>query len=95
LFMFNERVRFILTGDRPTILLCGHCHRIGHKAGSTACPLPANSFRCHICGGSHHSSDHVAQCPNRHEKVGECRCLFRCLNCGGPHNARSPKCAMK
>ncbi|KAH9172265.1 hypothetical protein EDB89DRAFT_2069911 [Lactarius sanguifluus] len=95
LFMFNERVRFVLTGDRPTILLCGHCHRIGHKAGSTACPLPPNSFRCHICGGSHHSSDHVAHCPNRHEKVGECRCLFRCLNCGGPHNARSPKCAMK
>ncbi|KAH9168094.1 hypothetical protein EDB89DRAFT_2206033 [Lactarius sanguifluus] len=95
LFMFNERAHFVLTRDSPVITLCGHCHRISHKAGSTACPLPVNSFRCFICGGAHHSSDHVMQCPNRHEKVGECRCLFRCLNCNGPHNARSAKCPMK
>ncbi|KAH9169143.1 hypothetical protein EDB89DRAFT_2073231 [Lactarius sanguifluus] len=95
LFMFNEKVRFILTGDLPNIILCGHCHRIGHKAGTTACPLPANAFRCHICGGAHHSEDHATQCPNRHEKVGECRCKFPCLNCGGKHNCRSSFCSMK
>ncbi|KAH8986621.1 hypothetical protein EDB86DRAFT_3082675 [Lactarius hatsudake] len=94
-FLFNERTRFVPTGDVATIILCGRCHRIGHATDSTACPLPANAVRCFICGGSHHSNDHAAHCPNQHDKVGECRCLFPCINCGGGHNARSPQCKLK
>ncbi|KAH9004799.1 hypothetical protein EDB86DRAFT_3099304 [Lactarius hatsudake] len=94
-FLFNERTRFVPTGDVATIVLCGRCHRIGHTTDSTACPLPTNAVRCFICGGSHHSNDHVAHCPNQHDKVGECRCLFPCINCGGGHNARSPQCKLK
>ncbi|KAH9004718.1 hypothetical protein EDB86DRAFT_3072194 [Lactarius hatsudake] len=94
-FLFNERTRFVPTGDVATILLCGRCHRIGHATDSPACPLPSNAVRCFICGLSHHSNDHAAHCPNQHDKVGECRCLFPCINCGGNHNARSPQCKLK
>ncbi|KAH8978920.1 hypothetical protein EDB86DRAFT_3089826 [Lactarius hatsudake] len=94
-FLFNEKARFVPTGDVATIQLCGRCHRIGHATNSTACPLPENAVRCYICGGSHHSNDHANQCPRPHDKVGVCRCLFPCINCGGGHNARSPHCKLK
>ncbi|KAH9160639.1 hypothetical protein EDB89DRAFT_1914598, partial [Lactarius sanguifluus] len=94
-FMYNERTNYIVTGDTPTIVLCGRCHRIGHTTDSTTCPLPANVVRCFICGGSHYSLDHATHCPNPHDKVGECHCRFRCINCGQNHNARSPFCRMK
>ncbi|KAH9165951.1 hypothetical protein EDB89DRAFT_2076296 [Lactarius sanguifluus] len=94
-FMYNERANYVVTGDTPTIILCGRCHRIGHATDSTACPLPANAVRCFICGGAHHSLDHATHCPNPHDKVGECKCWFRCINCGQNHNARSPHCRMK
>ncbi|KAH8987741.1 hypothetical protein EDB86DRAFT_2832135 [Lactarius hatsudake] len=42
-FLFNERTRFVPTGDVATIILCGRCHRIGHATDSPACPLPANA----------------------------------------------------
>ncbi|KAH8985225.1 hypothetical protein EDB86DRAFT_3083781 [Lactarius hatsudake] len=95
IFLFNERARFVPTGDVASILLCGRCHRISHATDSTACPLPANGVRCFICGEAHHSNDHATHCPNQHDKVGECRCLFPCINCGGGHNARSPHCKLK
>ncbi|KAH9024527.1 hypothetical protein EDB84DRAFT_1564369 [Lactarius hengduanensis] len=95
IFMFNERIRLVVTGDSPSIILCGRCHRIGHASDSTACPLPSNAVRCVRCGGSHHSLDHATFCPNPHDKAGECACLFPCLNCGGNHNARSPFCKLK
>ncbi|KAH8980010.1 hypothetical protein EDB86DRAFT_2764571, partial [Lactarius hatsudake] len=91
-FLFNEKTKFVPIGDTPTIVMCSRCHRIGHAADTPTCPLPAHSLRCHICGGSHHSEDHPMHCPRPHDKVGECRCQFPCLNCGGNHNARSPKC---
>ncbi|KAH9170549.1 hypothetical protein EDB89DRAFT_2071777 [Lactarius sanguifluus] len=94
-FMYNERTNYVVTGDTPTIVLCGRCHRIGHATDSTACPLPSNAVRCFICGGSHHSLDHATHCPNPHDKVRECHCRFRCINCGQNHNARSPFCRMK
>ncbi|KAH9159302.1 hypothetical protein EDB89DRAFT_2084103 [Lactarius sanguifluus] len=88
-FMYNERANYVVTGDTPTIILCGWCHRIGHATDSTAWPLPANAVRCFICGGAHYSLDHATHCPNPHDKVGECKCRFRCINCGQNHNARS------
>ncbi|KAH8981472.1 hypothetical protein EDB86DRAFT_3087044 [Lactarius hatsudake] len=94
-FLFNKRTRFVPTGDVATIILCGRCHCIGHATDSTACPLPANAVRCFICGNSHHSNDHAAHCPNQHDKVSDCRCLFPCINCGGNHNAHSPHCKLK
>ncbi|KAH8999633.1 hypothetical protein EDB86DRAFT_3075702 [Lactarius hatsudake] len=94
-FLFNERTRFVPTGDVATIKLCGRCHRIGHSTDSPACPLPEHAVRCFICGGAHHSDDHATNCPRPHDKVGECRCLFPCINCGGNHNARSPHCKQK
>ncbi|KAH8997741.1 hypothetical protein EDB86DRAFT_3076598 [Lactarius hatsudake] len=94
-FLFNEKTRFVPTGDVARIILCGRCHRIGHATDSTACPLPSNGVRCFICGGAHHSNNHAAHCPNQHDKVGECRCLFPCINCGRGHNARSPHCKLK
>ncbi|KAH9021429.1 hypothetical protein EDB84DRAFT_1565276 [Lactarius hengduanensis] len=41
-FMFNARARLIITGDSPSIVMCGRCHRIGHATNTPACPLPAN-----------------------------------------------------
>ncbi|KAH8984700.1 hypothetical protein EDB86DRAFT_3084282 [Lactarius hatsudake] len=80
-FLFNKKMNFIPVGDTPTIIMCGQCHCIGHATDSTACPLPTNSVRCHICGGAHHSNDHAAHCPKPHNK--------------GNHNARSPRCPLK
>ncbi|KAH8982543.1 hypothetical protein EDB86DRAFT_3086048 [Lactarius hatsudake] len=94
-FLFNEKTRFVPTGDIATIVLCGRCHRIGHTTDSPACPLPPHAVRCFICRGAHHSDHHATHCLNQHDKVGECRCLFPCINCGGGHNARSPHCKLK
>ncbi|KAH8976843.1 hypothetical protein EDB86DRAFT_3094128 [Lactarius hatsudake] len=94
-FLFNEKTNFIPVGNTPTIIMCGRCHRIGHATDTPACPLPATAIRCHICGGSHHPQDHATHCTRPHDKVGECRCQYPCLNCGGSHNARSPKCPLK
>ncbi|KAH8989526.1 hypothetical protein EDB86DRAFT_3081021 [Lactarius hatsudake] len=68
-FLFNERTRFVPTGDVATIKLCGRCHRIGHATDSPACPLPEHAVRCFICGGSHHSDDHPANCPRPHDRA--------------------------
>ncbi|KAH8976676.1 hypothetical protein EDB86DRAFT_3251206 [Lactarius hatsudake] len=43
-FLFNEKARFVPTGDVATIILCGRCHRIGHATDSQACPLPPNGM---------------------------------------------------
>ncbi|KAH8981413.1 hypothetical protein EDB92DRAFT_1820256 [Lactarius akahatsu] len=94
-FMFNSRVRLIITGDSPTIVMCGRCHRIGHTTGAPACLIPVGSFRCARCGGSHHTDDHNTQCNGRHEKAGICNCQFRCLNCNGNHGTRSAACPLK
>ncbi|KAH8982525.1 hypothetical protein EDB92DRAFT_1819860 [Lactarius akahatsu] len=94
-FMFNSRVRLIITGDSPTIAMCGRCHRIGHTTGAPACLIPVGSFRCARCGGSHHTDDHNTQCNGRHEKAGICNCQFRCLNCNGNHGTRSAACPLK
>ncbi|KAI9433721.1 hypothetical protein H4582DRAFT_2101369 [Lactarius indigo] len=97
IFMFNEPVNFVITGDNPTIQMCGRCHKIGHTTDSAACQVPRNSIVCHICAGSHHPSSHAFHCPrsNQHQEAGICRCRFTCINCSGNHNARSPFCPMK
>ncbi|KAI9431790.1 hypothetical protein H4582DRAFT_1217372 [Lactarius indigo] len=97
IFMFNESTNFVITGDNPTIQMCGRCHKIGHATDSPACQVPRNSVICHICAGSHHPSTHAFHCPqsSQHQVAGVCRCRFTCLNCKGNHNARSPYCPMK
>ncbi|KAI9434947.1 hypothetical protein H4582DRAFT_2173404 [Lactarius indigo] len=97
IFMFNEPTNFVITGDNPTIQMCGRCHKIGHTTDSAACQVPRNSIICHICAGSHHPSSHAFHCPRstQHQEAGVCRCRFTCINCKGNHNARSPFCPMK
>ncbi|KAH9026457.1 hypothetical protein EDB84DRAFT_1563716 [Lactarius hengduanensis] len=94
-FMFNSRVRLIITGDSPSIVMCGRCHRIGHATNTPACPLPANGVRCVRCGGSHHSDDHVNACTGYHPTAGVCTCTYKCLNCNGKHGTRSAACPLK
>ncbi|KAH9000066.1 hypothetical protein EDB92DRAFT_1939797 [Lactarius akahatsu] len=94
-YMFNSRVRLIITGDSPTIVMCGRCHAIGHTTGSPACLIPVGSFRCARCGGSHHTEDHDTHCNGRHEKAGICNCFFCCLNCNGNHGTQSAACPLK
>ncbi|KAH9016248.1 hypothetical protein EDB84DRAFT_1236693, partial [Lactarius hengduanensis] len=91
-FMFGRQIRFVVTGDTPVIVMCGRCHAIGHHTDSTACPLGTTGIRCARCGGSHHTDEHSAFCTNVHDKVGQCRCLFLCLNCKGQHGTRSAAC---
>ncbi|KAH9038449.1 hypothetical protein EDB84DRAFT_1653006 [Lactarius hengduanensis] len=94
-YMFNSRARLIVTGDSPSIVMCGRCHRIGHATNTPACPLPANGVRCVRCGGSHHSDDHVTFCTGYHPTAGICTCSFKCLNCQGRHGTRSAACPLK
>ncbi|KAH9049186.1 hypothetical protein EDB84DRAFT_1658060 [Lactarius hengduanensis] len=94
-YMFNSRARLIVTGDSPSIVMCGRCHRIGHATNTPACPLPANGVRCVRCGGSHHSDDHVTFCTGYHPTAGVCTCSFKCLNCQGRHGTRSAACPLK
>ncbi|KAH9022293.1 hypothetical protein EDB84DRAFT_1565031 [Lactarius hengduanensis] len=94
-FMFNSRCRLIITGDSPSIVMCGRCHRIGHATNTPACPLPANGVCCVRCGGAHHSDEHATFCTGLHPTAGVCTCSFRCLNCNGKHGTRAAACPLK
>ncbi|KAH9037539.1 hypothetical protein EDB84DRAFT_1560627 [Lactarius hengduanensis] len=94
-FMFNSCCRLIITGDSPSIVMCGRCHRIGHATNTPACPLPANGVRCVRCGGAHHSDKHAAFCTGPHPTAGVCNCFFTCLNCHGKHGTRAAACPLK
>ncbi|KAH8979002.1 hypothetical protein EDB92DRAFT_1821240 [Lactarius akahatsu] len=94
-YMFNSCARLIITGDLPTIVMCGRCHRIRHTTRAPACPLLAGTFQCIQCGGSHHTDDHNKQCNGCHLKAGVCNCFFQCLNCNGNHSTRSVACPLK
>ncbi|KAH9015368.1 hypothetical protein EDB85DRAFT_2156738 [Lactarius pseudohatsudake] len=94
--MFGAPVQFILSGDRPTLVQCGRCHQVGHRDGSTFCPVPITELRCVRCGKNHDSRDHDYECPNQHRVAGKCDCQLPCLLCGKKgHNARSRKCAKR
>ncbi|KAI9452720.1 hypothetical protein BJY52DRAFT_1190062 [Lactarius psammicola] len=94
--MFGTRTQFFLTGNKPFFAQCGRCHEIGHATNAPACKLGPNSVRCHICGGSHSSSEHGFHCKaTTHVVAGQCNCHFPCLLCGGRHNARSPLCPVR
>ncbi len=95
IYMFNAQVRFVPTGDHPTIIQCGRCHEVGHHTDTPACPLPANAIRCHICGGSHSGKDHSFYCQGPHRTAGRCDCRPKCLLCKGTHNARSRVCPVR
>ncbi|KAH9164143.1 hypothetical protein EDB89DRAFT_1912312 [Lactarius sanguifluus] len=84
-FMYNERTNYVVTGDTPTIILCIYVRKVpSHWPRHRFDSLPAPCKR-----------DHAIHCPNPHDKVRDCHCRFRCINCGQNHNARSPYCRMK
>ncbi|KAI9430642.1 hypothetical protein BJY52DRAFT_1200029 [Lactarius psammicola] len=94
--MFGLRTQFFLTGNKPFFTQCGRCHEIGHATNAPACKLGPNSFKCHICGGSHRAQDHGFYCKaTTHVVAGQCNCRYPCLLCGGRHNARSPNCPVR
>ncbi len=92
IYMFNAQVRFVPTGDHPSITQCGRCHEIGHQTDSPACPLPKNAVRCYICGKSHNGMEHAFHCQGPHKTAGKCDCNFKCLLCKGKHHARARNC---
>ncbi len=87
IYMFNAQVRFVPTGDHPSITQCGRCHEIGHHTDTPACPLPKNAVRCYICAGSHIGTEHAFHCTGAHKTAGKCDCGFKCLLCKGKHHA--------
>lgn len=91
--MFGRKVKFFVIGNNPRLAQCSKCHEIGHEAKSPTCKLPANALRCHLCGGTHHSSEHDFFCRGVHKIAGKCDCKFKCLLCkGNGHHARSRNC---
>jgi len=95
IYMFNTQVRFVPTGDHPSITQCGRCHEIGHHTDTPACPLPKNAVRCYICGGSHIGTQHSFHCTGPHKTAGKCDCGFKCLLCKGKHHARARNCPVR
>ncbi len=93
IFMFGRQVKFVLAGEKPSLIQCGRCFGLGHNRSSNMCPLPKNAVRCHRCGGGHHSTQHDFECKGAHKVAGTCDCRLKCILCGQlGHNARSRKC---
>ena len=92
--MFGYSVKFVLSGDKPSLIQCARCYAIGHRDGSPECRVPLSEVRCVRCGGKHDTRDHDFECAAlTHERAGTCNCTFPCLLCGKTgHNARSRSC---
>ena len=91
--MFGRKVKFFVIGNNPRLVQCSRCHELGHEARSPSCKLPANALRCHLCGGSHHSTTHDFHCNGTHKSGGRCDCKLKCILCKGfGHHARSRNC---
>jgi len=80
--------------DKPVLIQCSHCHRLGHSKVSKACRLSKDSVMCHICGGAHKSEQHNQRCPRIHAVAGICDCThFKCINCMKTgHDCRNKLC---
>lgn len=91
--MFSRRVKFFVIGNNPRLAQCSRCHDIGHEARSLLCKLPANALKCHLCGGSHHSSTHNFFCKGVHKVASKCDCKLKCILCkGNGHHSCSRNC---
>lgn len=93
--MFGREVRAVEFIDRPPLVICNHCHLLGHQAGSQACKVRPDQVRCAQCGGAHTLEEHPAKCKNhnKHKHVGVCDCNPLCLNCRGHgHISTDPAC---
>lgn len=82
IYMYGSKVKFVLAGDRPVLIQCGRCHKLGHNRSSPACKLPRNAVRCHKCGGGHRSDRHGYECGTTHLVAGQCNCRPKCIMCG-------------
>ena len=94
--MFGGRVKVVTSGDIPTLIQCGRCHKLGHR--SNRCSLKAKGhFKCLRCDGPHHTSLHDTNCKAKtHARTDVCDCKHKCILCKqAGHDARSRKCPMK
>ena len=81
--MFGREVRATEFVDCPPLVICGHCHLLGHPTGSQVCKVKRGQSRCARCGRSHTMEEHHSQCKKHkaHKLAGVCDCPLFCLNC--------------
>ena len=79
--------------NKPPLVQCSRCHKLGHNATSQRCEVPKGDIRCARCGGTHHKDTHACLCRGSHTVASECECIFPCLNCSSrEHNCQSFNC---
>jgi hypothetical protein len=91
--MFGRQIKFVCTGDHPSLIQCARCHELGHNASSPKCRTPRDQSRCYVCGKGHQSQHHSFECRGPHKVLGHCDCVPKCLLCQqSGHTARDRKC---
>jgi hypothetical protein len=93
LAMFGKAVTLKKWQDRPPIIQCPRCHRLGHHGPH--CQLPKDALCCHLCGGNHHAAEHPQKCAKatNHNMEGKCDCPTSCIVCKkSGHTARDLSC---
>jgi hypothetical protein len=91
--LFGKEVRLEKWLDKPPLVQCSRCHKLGHTAASRSCLVPKGDIKCARCAGHHATDDHARFCKGRHAVAGACDCKLPCLNCAGRgHDCRDAKC---
>jgi hypothetical protein len=98
--MFGRQTRAQRFENRPTLVQCTRCLRLGHSVGR--CPKPSGTVVCPLCGGPHTLAAHAHRCPlsSRHPGA-SCDCPVTCFLCrekgkdGSRHGALSDTCPLK
>jgi hypothetical protein len=91
--MFGRQIKFVHTGNHPSLIQCARCHELGHNASSSKCRTPKDQSRCFICGKGHQSQHHSFECNGPHKTPGTCDCVPKCLLCKqSGHTSRDRGC---
>ena len=91
--LFGKEVHIEKWLDKPPLVQCSRCHKLGHNTTSQRCKVPKGDIRCARCGGAHHKDAHACLCRGSHTVAGECKCIFPCLNCSSrEHDCQSFNC---
>jgi hypothetical protein len=60
--LFGKEVHLEKWLDKPPLVQCSCCHKLGHTAASRSCLVPKGDIKCACCAGHHTTDNHAHFC---------------------------------